>query len=790
MVSQLSGSLQGMSGIATAAGASIAGITIAVGASVAALVGLTRYVGAAIEQTVAWNSETKKLARVLGTTQQEATALAVALDDSFVSSETYLGGVNKLTKGLESNESLFKSMGVALKETDGSYRNTNDIMLDTLTAFSKMEDSTEKNIAMQRIYGKSWQEMLPALEVANKIQNAREEVERFGLATDPKVVKAYREALDDVGDVFDYLKISVGKEFMPVVTELLSTFASLGKEYLPPVIDGIKTLAFGYELLVAYIKKTLNESNYFFQSIFKAFGTAADVVQALIRLDFSGAKNAFTEYGRWILEEGERVQTRSNAIMGQANYNGMKRFMPQPPSQEKKSSLNLDLEDEEKKKAKERLEAEKKLYEFKMASYDADIAKAKGNYDLQIKIAKDREALVIKTYGAESKEAINAAKLVEDLERKKLEELNKVSQLKQDAIRAHSKAEIDLDNLHNEQLRRQKQISEEELIQRKIANNEKLYQLELEGLQQRLDVAGLEPSERQKIMNDIEALQDNHNKSMTQLNEQLNNEMRRTDGWEGARQSLQTYIDGAQNSFQVWGSFTSQLLGGVESSFSRAIGGILQGTMSMGQAIKAVWQGILGTVAQAIAQLIAKYITLKIAKAALAKAEAVSAGATAAANLMMATAEIHAAHDWIPFVGVGIANGFVALMNASFAAQKGAVAGLTAFAVGGLIDKPTLSLMGEAGPEVVAPERDFKDWAGSLVVLGSSLQGSVNARQASATQGYVKQLAKLERSTSERASEPRQTQSVQHITVNGALDAVSVAKQIRDLTLLAAQVYD
>ena len=42
------------------------------------------------------------------------------------------------------------------------------------------------------------------------------------------------------------------------------------------------------------------------------------------------------------------------------------------------------------------------------------------------------------------------------------------------------------------------------------------------------------------------------------------------------------------------------------------------------------------------------------------------------------------------------------------------IKGIFGFADGGLITRPTLALMGEAGPEVVAPESDFKDFVASL----------------------------------------------------------------------------
>ena len=53
------------------------------------------------------------------------------------------------------------------------------------------------------------------------------------------------------------------------------------------------------------------------------------------------------------------------------------------------------------------------------------------------------------------------------------------------------------------------------------------------------------------------------------------------------------------------------------------------------------------------------------------------------------------------------------------------------FAKGGLVDRPTLGLIGEAGPEIVAPQRDFLDVVNSLV-RGGSIKSQESRKQLSA----------------------------------------------------------
>ncbi len=114
--------------------------------------------------------------------------------------------------------------------------------------------------------------------------------------------------------------------------------------------------------------------------------------------------------------------------------------------------------------------------------------------------------------------------------------------------------------------------------------------------------------------------------------------------------------------------------------------------------------------------------TSATAKTAAAPAEVAASAAVTAATKMQAMAyrelaasAFMAAHAAIPFVGFGIASGFIAAMEGLVASVA-----VTPFANGGLIYGPTLALMGEYGgassnPEVVAPLDKLK----SLIADGN-----------------------------------------------------------------------
>lgn len=818
-LSSVSGAFSGISGIASSALGPIALVAMAIGAVIAAVKGLVNYVGEALTKTVEWGRESKKLATILNITTQEATALNIAIDDSFSSTDAYTGAVNKLGKSISAHPDIYRQMGVSLKDNQGHYRNTNDIMLDVLKRFNEMPDSLEKNIAMQKVFGKSWQEVLPLLGIAEKMENARKEVEKFGLAMDPKELKKYREAQDDVKDVFDYMKIAMGENLMPVVTDVMDSLGSMGKEILPYVINAFKFFAIvmnvvwtgvkslGLELVILkdlfmVLVNFLGDIDWAhpIDSMGKAFDKATEKVKTLF--------NTWKAKGNELLDESkDRFNRILDAGQGgeqkkkggpvpdvdddRTNLQKLKDNIEQTKLMEMEKAEKLGqirqftaaeelkyLEDEMKNYSfskkdqaqldqmvlQAKLKVHKSDYDSAVSSFDLQITKAKGNYDEQIRIANLRMALTEKVYGKESKEAQDAAKKVIELEQKKIEEIKKVEQLKLDASQQHAKAQMALEDLITDNLLKNNAISGEQAIAMKQATEQRIYELELEALNKRLEVKGLEPSEIEKINNDIAALQDQHVQKMTGLNLQMNAELQKEDGWAGAMQSAQTFIDQSNNSFANWGAAVTSTLQGAKSAFASFFASIFESGKTGAQKWDALWKALVKTVIQSIATLIANWIVGKIAAAIFGDSVTEAAKAQAVASQQAAAAATWSAYAGIPFVGPALAMAQIVLMNTSLVANLAAAKASTkAYAVGGLIDKPTYALMGEAGPELVAPERDFKYWAKSLVFAGSELQSQIAARQSSAL-GYSQLASGYSLAAQQAAQQPKPQGHIFNIT--------------------------
>jgi hypothetical protein len=92
------------------------------------------------------------------------------------------------------------------------------------------------------------------------------------------------------------------------------------------------------------------------------------------------------------------------------------------------------------------------------------------------------------------------------------------------------------------------------------------------------------------------------------------------------------------------------------------------------------------------------------------------------ANTGAAVSGFTKAHAGIPFVGWAIALGFIV-------AFLGLMSSLKARAVGGRVSGPEVTLLGEKGPEIVAPESDFQDYTAGIFRMGMNLQANLGRRQ-------------------------------------------------------------
>lgn len=206
------------------------GLKVAAGAAVAGVTALA----ASLQLTINGLDDLNKSAQKVGVTTEELSKLAYAGELADVSLDALTSSLGRLTKaqaealdtGSETAK-VFEALGIAVKDADGNLRSSTEVLGDFADAFQNLGGSAEAQAAGFKIFGRSFQDLIPLLlEGKEGIQNAGEELERFGGVI---TTEAGRNA-DEFNDNLARLKNQFQAIFAQIATQLLPTLVELTQD--------------------------------------------------------------------------------------------------------------------------------------------------------------------------------------------------------------------------------------------------------------------------------------------------------------------------------------------------------------------------------------------------------------------------------------------------------------------------------------------------------------------------------------------------------------------------------
>jgi len=159
---------------------------------------------------------------------------------------TITGAVRKMKKNLDSNADAFEKIGVATKNANGEYRDTEEIFYDVIGALGQIENETERDIVAMDLFGKS------ADELAGIIDDGGAAMKALGEEASNKGLIVSQEDLDKanaLNDTLDKLKATVAGS--------LGQAAVSAAEALAPVLE---MLAGVIEKIAGFISKLSPEA--------------------------------------------------------------------------------------------------------------------------------------------------------------------------------------------------------------------------------------------------------------------------------------------------------------------------------------------------------------------------------------------------------------------------------------------------------------------------------------------------------------------------------------------------
>lgn len=123
---------------------------------------------------------------------------------------------------------IFKSLGVEIKDSDGTFRNRVDIFEDMIGALNGVEDLTKRQVLQQQIFGTRAGEVNTIIiDGVEAFRRSREELRLYGVAIGEDAAnqaKAFNDAMGNVGTILKGIRNIIGSEFIPVFQRLVESF--------------------------------------------------------------------------------------------------------------------------------------------------------------------------------------------------------------------------------------------------------------------------------------------------------------------------------------------------------------------------------------------------------------------------------------------------------------------------------------------------------------------------------------------------------------------------------------
>ena len=645
-------------------------------------------------------AESTKLQKALGITGERADTLRTALADIGSDSDAYIGAFQKFARQVKTNEDAVTSYGLKTRDSNGNLRDSNELFTEALQVVGRYKPGLDQNIVAMALFGKSIDEVMKLQKLNNEVTaEAKKKNEELGLTVSKDNVaasKAYKLAMNDVGDVMTAVKKVIGDAVMPVFTELGRYFASTGP-YVVEVFKGaMMGLLAAFEVVRGAVKTIAGVVFEAFSLIVEGAGMIGDVFSKLFKGDFSGAYESAKQLGARVgqafagsfanfvaagNEVGDAIDGHARRLYGSGGGSPDKpkgsddgKHVGQGDGKDKSSVSQWDAELAEAKLAfQEQQNLAGAFYTFgkqrelafwkdKLAMTIAgsadNTAVRKKVAELQLSIGAD--AFARELAGLQAREAAFKANTAARLsildqeaaivrqrfgaESKEYEEVQKkIVEAKRQAI--EQQKQIDMlrtESVRNAQLAELETVRQQALLARdlRVLSNADVLQLEQQLEDRRYQIQAQALRDRLEL---AKADPDRNPVEVARINaelEQAELEHQRRAGEIRA----QTVKESAK--------FASGAYDSIQSGWAQTIAKFAQGQLTIAGFFRSMWQGVVQATIGAFAQMAAEWLAKMVLARVLGKATATS---EINANAGVAGSAAVASTAAIPVIGPGLA---------------------------------------------------------------------------------------------------------------------------------------
>lgn len=214
---------------ATTAGAAIFGLATSAAGTADEIDKMSQKIGISAEAFQEWDY-------VMGQNGMDVDKLSVGM-------KTLVTQMDKAANGTASAQENFDRLGISIFNADGSLKDQEVILNETMHALADMENGTEKARLATELFGKAGIEMMPMLnQGSGAMDELTQRAHDLGLVMSDDAVKAgvtLGDTIDDIKQSFSMIGTNLGAAVIPVIQQ----FADLIVDNMPLIQESIGALA-------------------------------------------------------------------------------------------------------------------------------------------------------------------------------------------------------------------------------------------------------------------------------------------------------------------------------------------------------------------------------------------------------------------------------------------------------------------------------------------------------------------------------------------------------------------
>ncbi|MCA0387591.1 MAG: hypothetical protein LCH52_03765 [Bacteroidetes bacterium] len=231
---------------------------------VAALGTAFAYLGTQMKDTLDTMDKISKMSSKTGFSTESLSALKYAAELSDVSLETLEKSFIKLSKSVDGNSPAFQKLNINLKDSNGTLKSNETILMDVADAFAGMEDGATKTALATEIFGKAGADMIPLLNGGSEAIRAQMiEAENLGITFDSvsaKKAERFNDSLTTLTNAAKGFTQELVLALMPAIDDLSGGMETASgkstslKDKLTPLQAIARGIAVGFMLVVEAVK--------------------------------------------------------------------------------------------------------------------------------------------------------------------------------------------------------------------------------------------------------------------------------------------------------------------------------------------------------------------------------------------------------------------------------------------------------------------------------------------------------------------------------------------------------